>query len=775
MPIGIPHPADRWDGNDPMLMPAPQRSTDDEEAGFYFVYPQHPDATDDENPWGSPNKPRLTLPYVASFPAGTVIEVKGRVPYSGNGQWLVNCAGTASNPVFIRGVSKIDRPYIEWSPYLSGGYVIVENLDLSQSKTGGRNAGSLVMRPLGGSHLHHCCIRNNYGRGNGIAKGGAASLISCSGEENNRYNDFVFCFNDFADYGDSVLTVQNDFHCFHPQSNVDYVWVLFNKSARFGGDSIQIGTATIPSSYYGEYCFVGGNDFSEDGENGVDIKKFRKVVITSNNIHDYDPETSVDHVGSAIVIHNECEDVWFLNNKIRNAGNGFVGTGHHRVRIIGNTFENFKRYSGEPSVPESGYVNGTVLTLRANNDCAFLNNTARNYQRGLNIQAGADFFLANNILENRWEEVEYDVRFPNSNKLLRYSMLDSICINNTTYPNQSANGSTEYDDIANFPNTTNGFHADPLLEDSDEITDFSIADTSPCVDAGVDISSYLTEFNLIFGTEITADQWLNVIEQGAGKDIGAFETGGALIAAQPKPVTNLYIESGGDPIVRWRGGSLNTTDYKVYRSDDRGLSYSLVGTTSDEYYTDATALPSTNYTYRVDSSNANGDFPSSDARLLSMIVTPLANMDDLTVGANEYLTTRSLVRGNKGVGDISIDSITYTNDGYASNKLATITGIDQGTLYKPIVENESFTVAFSTTNTGNVDFYIGGTCYGSDAKIVVTDGLSTITNLNISEGYSQDCYKVQVTLDDPEKNVIVRTDQTCVGVSGFYIPLIAVS
>ena len=74
-------------------------------AGYYTHYIDNtdPNATDDSNPSGTAERPRLTIPRsLTDLPPGCVVEIRGG-PYRFNAYTQWTAAGTLDRPVFIRG------------------------------------------------------------------------------------------------------------------------------------------------------------------------------------------------------------------------------------------------------------------------------------------------------------------------------------------------------------------------------------------------------------------------------------------------------------------------------------------------------------------------------------------------------------------------------------------------------------------------------------------------------------------------------------------------
>src|SRR5262245_24779333 len=120
-PIGIPAPGF---GITQTAPPAPSPWTT-QVPGFYYVE-QRAGATNINNPYGTPAKPRISIPN--PVPAGSVVELHGFYDVAQSSPNTLVMQGTAANPVFIRGASTSSRPFIRRGWEVTGTYYILENL-----------------------------------------------------------------------------------------------------------------------------------------------------------------------------------------------------------------------------------------------------------------------------------------------------------------------------------------------------------------------------------------------------------------------------------------------------------------------------------------------------------------------------------------------------------------------------------------------------------------------------------------------------------------------
>jgi hypothetical protein len=512
---GVPNPMNYWapldyGGNviDPINGEAPQNWLTAKAIGLpaYYVDNVHPNATDSGNPFGSPDKPRKTI-LEGTYDAGSYVEIHGG-PYSGGGQLIITANGTPDKPVWIRGVDSDNRALISGETIIKGKYVILENLEY---RTSGR---TISFRTHSGSMLHHAVVRNSLFYGDG-QDSGAKSVIGIYGSPDKRFHDIVVFNNDISNFGnnfddvppESGLTNENDYHGVMPSSNVDRVWVIKNKIYNLGGDSIQVGTASIPDEYRPSNTYIADNDFYSNLENGVDVKEADSTLIINNRIWDWKKHKNNSSTGAAVVIHNKAKNTWIINNKVHDAAVGVaVSDGSLHTWVIGNVIADVSHPSWEDTWSGGLYDAGGGIHFRGGSSGGALNNTIFSYDKGIEASNG-DYVFINNILYDRNVEAGRDifVESTQSNFLISNNLLYSDKYNASLY------------------NATclSCIYAEPEFV-SLVPNDASVMNSSVVLGKGLSITHYLGLFKEIFGTEITKDIYQKDRVVG-GIDIGAFE------------------------------------------------------------------------------------------------------------------------------------------------------------------------------------------------------------------------------------------------------------
>src|SRR5215207_1828935 len=164
-PVGIPAPP--FGINE--VAPASPNPWTSAVPGFYYVEPTHSSSTDSSNPYGTPAKPRKTIPTYLT--AGAVVELRGTYSTYHKSPAAFSLQGTASQPVFIRGKSTSERATATQPWAMTGQYFIVENIDFTVS------VQTLVIAPIYRAVLRYSTMTGTPA-GGGLAVGGGPDSIA---------------------------------------------------------------------------------------------------------------------------------------------------------------------------------------------------------------------------------------------------------------------------------------------------------------------------------------------------------------------------------------------------------------------------------------------------------------------------------------------------------------------------------------------------------------------------------------------------------------------
>jgi hypothetical protein len=509
-PIGIPDPG-IWGTTHPIDSKAPDTTIkcpnwpSAATIGCYYTDINHAQATDTNNTYGYPNKPRKTFPTL--YAAGDYSEIHGG-PYP-NVQVRITANGTPEAPVWIRGSDADHMPIMTMETIIKGSYVILENLEYR------RDGACLGLRVHNYSTLHHAVVRNCKFQGTGIA--GSTSTIGISGSLDYNFNNIVIYNNDIFEMGDNEATSENDFHAIKPSGNSSYIWILNNRCYNMGGDSIQVSNIYSNTLEWPHHIYIGGNSGWGNYEDGVDIKQANHVIVSENTFHDMN--------GSGIVMHYNPTDVLVINNVVHDIQhNGIITTQSDRTYFIGNIVYNIKHDPAQIGWVAGPYANGNAIHVRGcSTDVWAINNTIWNCDVGIAMASGTGFHLYNNIIAGRSELNGSDLMYPTSD-LATGSQTDNNLIYAPTGIRINWGGAT-YTSMASFKSgsgkCTSCLSTDPFFVDSTN-NNFRLQSLSPAKDAGIEHSVYST-FETTYGISIKKDIGETLRPQGSAWDIGAYE------------------------------------------------------------------------------------------------------------------------------------------------------------------------------------------------------------------------------------------------------------
>lgn len=508
LPIGISAPP--FGINEAAPLP-PSKWPVSEARGYYYIDSTHPAGTDTSNPYGYPNKPRLTIP--TTYSAGSYVEIHGG-PYTTPRQLIITANGTAGNPIWIRGSSPKTKPIIRRQIIIKGSYVIFEHLYSDMDK-----GGTIEIRPHNGSNAHHIVVRHCEFVGSGTP--GWGNVISIYGATANLFHDAVIYNNLIHKRGSNEGPKENDYHGVKPTFYSYNVWILNNQIYNMGGDSVQVGDAALTDEARPHHIYIGGNTFYGNFEDGVDVKRANHVVISQNLIHSM-------NAGSGIVFHNGPTYVWALYNRVYDMKTvGIATTGSINTYFIGNVVQNIHHRSF-PWNPGSPYCSGAAIHMRNSQTVWVVNNTLWDYDVGIqgpSIARGHGYHLYNNIVGGRTESTANDIHFPTS-PVANNSQMDC----NLLYcPDGAAKiiwGSNTPRSLMEFKSkVSKGLNcpkeSNPMFV-STQSGDFRIQSSSPAYNAGFAHEVYKT-FQNRYGIDISKDIQGIPRPQGGKWDIGAYE------------------------------------------------------------------------------------------------------------------------------------------------------------------------------------------------------------------------------------------------------------
>ncbi|RPI73496.1 MAG: right-handed parallel beta-helix repeat-containing protein, partial [Desulfobacteraceae bacterium] len=251
----------------------------------HYIDNTHAQATDIGNPFGTPAKPRLTIPV--NLTPGSVVELHGG-PYNyitpGQNEQVefATGQGTAGRPIFIRGFSRQCKTIFTRRLRIIGSYFIVENLFFTA-------AGGLSIR----APSDHIGVRYTELTGfDHIAYKSHYNLLPGGDKFVDFNSDIVYSNNYFHDNGYPAGTSAELKNSFQITGNTRRIWIVDNRMENGTEDGIHIMLGTSSHEYFlPDGIYIGRNVIHHYTENAIDVKPSRNVIISENIMYGYRPIT----------------------------------------------------------------------------------------------------------------------------------------------------------------------------------------------------------------------------------------------------------------------------------------------------------------------------------------------------------------------------------------------------------------------------------------------------------------------------------------------------
>lgn len=397
-PLGVPTPFALATTNLPSSATECPSWPNDDTGCYYIDNTSSSPACSDAHARGYPNAPRCTF-QATTYAAGSYIEIRGG-PYSrGASNFVLN--GVDGNPVWVVGIGQpqfTGTSDVQFQ-FRGTGYYVVDGFKFSRIRVQfGQSATA-----NGGSH--YIAFRNNQMTGwTGTSASSIVNPAASFTSESDGGSNHAYLNNYIHHNGASVpLTAEADVHMFKISTNAytDHVWITDNEGTENSGDCAQFGTASsgIASSAWPSFIYFGRNDCYRNGENAVDIKNARDVIVTQNIASDYDNDPHREIAGECFVVHDDAIRSWFLFNLCYDAVEGIDEADSVDSRIIGNIFRGITDGNAanddNPSAPTT--ILGAAIVASAGT--FITNNTVVNCDIGIVLDGGAgNGYIVGNIV-----------------------------------------------------------------------------------------------------------------------------------------------------------------------------------------------------------------------------------------------------------------------------------------------------------------------------------------------------------------------------------------
>jgi hypothetical protein len=507
-PLGIPRPS----FGTTETAPATPANWSAPTPGFYYVNQNAPGATDTQNPYGYPARPRVTIPL--AIPAGSVVEVHGAYDHSHGSPNGIVVSGTAASPVFIRGTSATTKPTLSRGWELSGSYCVLENLEFALQSPDIEN---LVVGA--GNHLVvRGCDIHGYTYGGETAVAGAGP-----GQE---ATDVVLWANYIHDNGDWQATFYQKVHGIQVSAYVSRLWVLDNVMTRNSGDGIQINAGSAQATTH--HIFVGRNLSFQNKQDGFWTKQAVDVIFSQNTAFASRPDPLNLSLNAGLGFQYGPERVWFLYNNVFDCENGIAsgsddgGFGQYSF-YIGNVIHNIHTINPGAYNATTGWSSGGMM-LAGGVNRFILNNTIDDVDAGINSPGSGALYIVNNIISGVTRPDTSHVFIEQPSTAAASSIANDLF--DAPVRIRWGDPSTTYDltsFTSSFPTRVQGCLVGAPLFVNRAQGNYQLQLGSPAIDAGANVQTIFDYYKGLYGVDIARDLLDTPRPQGAAIDIGAFE------------------------------------------------------------------------------------------------------------------------------------------------------------------------------------------------------------------------------------------------------------
>ncbi|MCU0918352.1 MAG: right-handed parallel beta-helix repeat-containing protein, partial [Planctomycetes bacterium] len=485
----------------------------------HYVDNAHPSATDTANPYGTPDKPRRTIP--STLAGGSVVEIHGG-PYVLTSV-SVTANGTQERPVFVRGMASQRPQFSGTGLYLWGCYLIVENLEIVNG-----NLFTVVQSQLLYPEPHHVSVRNCELHDKIGARQSGISIDSYNTTAPNSVNNLVFYGNTVHDLGDFAAVeagLDNDFTGIAVGDHANHIWIVDNIIYNTTGSGIGINagnSADAALTLTTNHIFVGRNTIHGVYQSGLGLKRSVDVIISENTAFNIKPrDTGTEQSpGKGFSFQYGPDRIWFLCNTAYGCEYGLFsasasGRAGGAVYVIGNLF--YGMTTNRSTVGLWSYRHGIQLTDDENMAKYVIGNTIHDATVGIgNARGTGPLYLANNL----FSDIDNEHIWIDSPTRASLSSLDNSLFDGTA---RIKWGSDTIRDVAAmqsvFGKGAGCLEAAPRFTDAAR-RNFSLQSASPAIDRGIAAAVY-QQFYALYGIDIRKD--INGNSRTGTWDIGAYE------------------------------------------------------------------------------------------------------------------------------------------------------------------------------------------------------------------------------------------------------------
>ena len=603
-PVGIPAPS--FGIND--IAPAVPNPWTTATAGFYYVDATKTGATDSSNPYGTPAKPRRSIPTL--LPAGAIVELHGTYDVAHGSPATIVSQGTSAKPVYIRGVSSTSRPLVRNGWELRGTYLVVENIEFGPMPDLSATGGMVILLPSSHVVVRHSDLHGTPTDGGlGIVNWEVPYGVPYTGP--GVIDNVVIYNNTIHDNGNLNATFDQDVHGISVSDHVHHLWVVDNQMYRNSGDGIQV-NAQVGQRATTHHIYIGRNVSHDNKQTGFWIKDATDVILSQNQSYGHRPSNS--SLGQCMGGQYGADWVWFLYNNVHDCEYGVARVSDSSNTVISHTFVVgnliYKIHRSQASNPDSAWGPSAVM-MAGGTETHVVNNTIYDVDSGVNIATpNTTLNIAGNIIANVTMAQASHMILGFTNLAAQTSFTRNLLFGDPRL--DWGNGQAR--PTASQLTTWKSLTADPQFVNTAG-NDFHLKSTSPALGAG-DVNSVYAVFQQRYGISIAADIE-GTPRPPAAYAMGAYEKPCA--PAAPGAPQNLTGSNTSAAIsLQWTaplsGCSAAPSNYRLEIGSAPGsnnLSNVSVGAVTTVTIP-ATSVPAGSYYFRVRAQNAVGTSPASN-------------------------------------------------------------------------------------------------------------------------------------------------------------------
>ncbi len=471
----------------------------------HYVDNTHPESTDSDNPFGTPQRPRNSIPF--SLMPGSVVELHGG-PYES--YFELRVTGTAERPIFIRGVDSI-APVLFKAKLLvlpPSRYLILENLAVDRDY----QSSGVNIEGVSYVAIRDCEVFD--------VQGG----ILVYGAQDSTIDHIVVCRNHIHDLGDLSVLDDIDDNGIQVGGGASDIWVVDNLVHHTVGSGIVLNPGFEFGNEAIQRVYVGRNTVHHSRQSGCWTKQSSDAIFSQNTVYSIIGTNFA--ISTGLGFQYGPERTWFIFNHVYDCEYG-IGSGSNNVPapgleqfFVGNVIHDIHHRGGEYN-PDSPWASAAMM-LVGGEQRFIVNNTIFHCDAGINGPGPGSYLMENNLIA--------DIVQPASNHVFIENELDDVewdlrhsCLFDVTGPVRVRERNHVYDlnGLAQF-NKGLGCVSVPPGFVAAEAHDFHLITGSPAVDSGIETFAY-ARFHELYGRSIKVDFDGRLRPQSLAIDMGAFE------------------------------------------------------------------------------------------------------------------------------------------------------------------------------------------------------------------------------------------------------------